>query len=1405
MAFGASDNDIDIKVTLDTASAEKQAQQFKNEAVNALKGIQQAAQSPISALSDLGKQFAAASPKVQSLTAQVGALATKFAPMAGYIIGATVAIKGLTVGFEKLISVAADGDKFGDISDALAENATQAGLTADALTDRLGKAFQNTVDNATLAAQANKAFAYGIDPKVFDDLAAAAKRYADSVGGDAVQSLDELLQGVKTGREGLVAKFGTIKDGVLILKEFTDAEYQNAIAQSKVTDVYERYQTSLKNLYQEFAQVVNSSTALKTITEAVTGALYGLVFILEKAAVGIIKIADALANGFNVVLNETLASISYMVSLGQDLANGTLPDFSKALKVSNQFMAGLGTTTDKAGKVTIKLKQETDKGAKSLKDLAKEAKAAKEAIEKIGNITTDSIEKAFGFKSVLETKIQKDVAGAFRQFKGNDPALVSALERINREILAGITDPEEAKKAADTLMTTIQEQLEKRAGSGVSGPNIAAGLNDLFGTSFNANGGFFGFDIGESSKELADALSSSISQALSLASKAVEGGVGREDAAAIGSAIGTVIGAAIGSYFGPAGTAAGAGVGSVAGGIFGQIAAQFGKDGAGTQARKAVDKWFGELFDADRLTVIVDGQLTRIRDLVFNQAGRDRGGLGGASIGGGAASGNNALTIPGALAGGLGSNQNNFNSEQNAAFLNQQAAQIQGSFNAVGAAMEQLLGVTDELAGQIGQTLANNIGANLENLQVLIQSTGKTFQEFGDALFQSFFNGNLSLEELLLNMASLNDLFTAGLPGVGQVAAAVDNFNIALQDGKGSRVLIDSLRDIGAETQELGKDLGAAAQSIAAGLGLGAEKVTLLLQAMKLAGINSIQELVDASNIKLATLAGNIKQVTAGGDPTNTPISDPTAGITPASNFGDATRAALSRGGSGSSARTATQSKAEQERKRALEALRSETLKTVTASTAYAKILDQLNAGTITAKKAGDELQKLYQTEFKVLKTLREAQEAYNKALEKGVKGKELADLAAGLKRAETAAGKLTDKLNPKTGKFIDLSGLNNIILDLNSLGVVTRAVGGSIEQTVDTLVQGFLRGKLSIEEVNKQITATKDILGKGIPGAIGAVDAAFANLQKGGNKGGLFSVDAFRDIFTEFEELFGKNAGPARQKQFKILTDSYNAARDALQQGIDAGDTPERIADLQKAFRNADASLQDFNKTVPKAGLEDLREQLKKTFSGKDVDAFFRALQESGLSTFDEFANAGNEAVIGILGNLKDLGFSFAAETDANITRINTTLDAAIVKQAEGLDLLKAELTTISTFINTAAGLPAFITGLNDPLKQVAEQFGNLLVDMALLTGRDHNVDVILNVRTRAADQATQDILDRTFGDGTGTSDGGSEGPGTGHKLNKKQRAEFDLLRRKAKTKQGLTAGERRRLDALNDIRDGV
>ena len=345
----------------------------------------------------------------------------------------------------------------------------------------------------------------------------------------------------------------------------------------------------------------------------------------------------------------------------------------------------------------------------------------------------------------------------------------------------------------------------------------------------------------------------------------------------------------------------------------------------------------------------------------------------------------------------------------------------------------------------------------------------------------------------------------------------------------------------------------------------------------------------------------------------------------------------------------------------------------------------------------------------------------------------------------------------------------------MNTLGQVSTEVGISLDKTTSILVEGFKRGKLSVKEASDEIKQATDLLGGGIPGAVGAVDVAFKNLIRGGKNGGAFSIDAFKDIFVEAEEKFKAFASSVREEKFQGLTHAFDAARDGLQKGLGEGASGDVLKGLQDNVALAKKQLDDFVTTVPKVGFEDLKSYLAGTFSPDQVDEFFKALRESGINSFDEFKTAADKDVIGILGSLGDMGL-LADKTADDVKGINDALTAANVAANGGKDPLQAAVDLTKQFLTSAQGLPvtfdatnAALAGLTDPMTALAAQIGGVLTQLSELEA-ERNVDVILNVRSVVTDSQTQAILDAVA---VPTPDGGSPSTSTGNPR-KEQRLKF-------------------------------
>lgn len=943
--------------------------------------------------------------------------------------------------------------------------------------------------------------------------------------------------------------------------------------------------------------------------------------------------------------------------------------------------------------------------------------------------------------------------GAELQDRGGDISALAKEAKGFQQLIANGTDP---KRLLNSVALTDEankynEQLKQVQSSVV---NIR---DAIYGEQVGADGkkqggGFFGFDLGESFTAESEAqIAGAFQNFLSDAFAAGADGFTREDVPGLVGALGGAIGAAIGAYFGgAAGAQIGAQIGTVAGTVLGSALADIGKDLKGTQQRKEIDRYFAELFDGGKLGVVISGQVrtavgyangeiqeeiqnlaptfTTIGDLVFEGFTRFNG-------------------------------QAAYGAQGFSTYFQTLSSDVQASFTGIGVAFGSLLGQAEAQSILIGTALANNIGGSLQNLQVLVQQTGETFETLGDAIIESFLNSQLSIEQAYNALAQLQQIFEVGIPGAfGAVEEALGNFQVALNNNMGSRYLIDSLRDIGAEANDLGQNLQSVANQIGGTLGFNADQIARLFEAMRASGIASVTDLVNASNAQLITLLENIRRIQNGLAGIATPPTDPTANNTPPGNFTPGGRS----GGGGAKKQTPEEKRAED-----LKRLKEEAYNLLLASQKYADILGRINNKELEGIAAGKEVAELRKEIFQTLVRQFDIEAAYQAELNKGAKANKqrLADLASALERTNWKLDDLSKKAkeSAEAAKTLDLKGIIPLIKDSNNLAVVSRQVGMSLEKNIDILVKGFLQGRLSISELNDQIKKTKELLGPGIPNSVGAVTDAFQNLIDAGTKGGQFSVDAFQDIFAEFREKFNKEGSALREAERKQLQDNLAAARDAFNNAIG----PEATDAAKKALELAKKSLEDFYSVAPKPDLADLRAELEKSFGREEVDKFFQALDESGLNTFDELEKAGSESIVGILARLSELGFRFG-ETSSDIVGIQDGLKEAEKAANGGLDPLAQALELVKQFNEGASSLPpvfndttAAIGQLNGPLSRLADGFDSIITKLAKLSGQTFENDVVFNIRT-VGDASSKNLVEIIFGDGATTGgDTGSKAPG--------------------------------------------
>ena len=1024
-------------------------------------------------------------------------------------------------------------------------------------------------------------------------------------------------------------------------------------------------------------------------------------------------------------LNKQYANDKYSKDYFQGIANITAK--MKAAQESAYANAEAQKALGKAFVVSSKQASETTRNtAKEVKKAAKEVETALEKEQKQLEQFRSSLESAL--KKPLPENVQKQLVDAFNDPLNDAEELIRKIDAIGQAFIKSGGSARDFIKEAGKLkelklqdptrpiqkdsqtteeLDAINEKI-KEAQEGVL--NIR---DILFGSSTEngkkQGGGFFGFDTSELfSKGAQDAATTAagaesfagaeaifakkIVDAISFAVNLAFEKFTRQDAPEIGAQIGSII-------FGEAG--------AIGGKIIGEIIARSTNDLKSTRTRKNIDKYFSELFDGARLSVIVGDEVKKIEDLVFE--------------------GNTLFAGPVRYGG------ENFKS-----YFQTVSADIQATFTGVGVAFGSLLGLAEEESLLIGTSLLNNIGGSLNALKALIEITGKSLEEFGNAIIDAFTKGKLSIDQAYNSLLRVRGIFDEGLPGVGDFETAGEEFKKAFDVEKPGQLALTTWRTYLKELEESGKFyIEDIVNDIGRVFGLTQEQTAMLLKKFKENGINNINDLLAYGKEGAISFLQFIKQAEQN-------IAD----ITPIAEIKKPEIKTPSLSSSGRSGGKSAEEIAREE----LQKFRDELFKTVTASKEYESIIAKLNRGQLDGVSAGKaiielrkELARLLRRESQLEKDLREEQDKGRKANKA-----RLAELAKELQKIQDDLKKIQEG-GKKADAAFDFKKIVPFIRDVNNLGVVARSTGVSLESATSILTRGFLQGRISLAEFNKELKATKDNLGPGIPKAVGAVSQAFKNLVDAGVEGGQFSVDAFNDIFVEFREKFNAESSKLRESQGNQLRKAVDDANAALLNAVG----PESIAAARETLNTAEKALKDFYDAPRVPNLSDLRSELEKTFPKAQEDLFFRALDESSINSFGGFETAGQDAVVGILARLSELGFEFG-ETSQDIKDLNKNLNEQATAANGGVDAMKGALDLIKAFNDGAKALPpAFnetgsaIAALAGPLSSLSTEFSEILDKLSELGDNKYENTVIFNVKTQG-DEVSMNIAEILFGDGT-------------------------------------------------------
>lgn len=779
MAFSSGSNDIDIIVKVDATGAQQAFDKLGNE----LKTLKSESDSS-------GSNFTKLESKFASIALGVGAT--------GIAIGA----------FKKTLEFARQGDQVNDITESFERLSEKVGATSKTFLTDLASATNNTISNLDLMKSANDGLQAGLKPDALVQLAKAAKVLGDQVGKDTKQAFDDLTQAIETGRVATLKQYGVIVDADYVVNKYANSQNKlakdideatklqliQAEAQRQLTEKLaggaagadgageslEQLDTAIKNLNDSFASFVDKNPILISAIKGVSSAFSGLAEVIK--GVDVETFMQSILNA-TPIFGQAIASVNAAKTAVNALV-GTEEKLSKSTFANLKAIEAEEAAREKATKLIEEEKKKQDALIKAKAAAIQATKDQAEALKKANQTFDENLSKLkdlaspTGLMSVYDAF--KKTAESGRDLGLSSGQILDAFVKLRAEFIsAGLS-----ADTVDQIIIKLKNDLNN-LGKTATDNSLGGLLGDLFGGDPNT-----------------------INNILSASFSALEGAFSAKTGADFKKITADLAGS-IANAFAP-------GTGPIASALTKGIFDLFSSgDSEGTKLRKAADKYFADIFDKNRLSIVINNQLKQITDLDF----------------GGKDSGNAAKGFFDAF--------------------NNLGANAQGAFGGVARAFSELLGQSQEFAANLAAVFSNNLGGSLNNLQLLIEATGQSAQSLRQAVVDAFLDGKISALEAQTAINGINNAMKKGIPdAVGAVTQAFDNLKAAGTNG--GRASTDALRDIGEEAKEL--KIKTFPELIAYLVKTGkysSEEIAKVFDALKKAGIDTIDKLTNATDQKL--------------------------------------------------------------------------------------------------------------------------------------------------------------------------------------------------------------------------------------------------------------------------------------------------------------------------------------------------------------------------------------------------------------------------------------------------------------------------------------------------------------------------------------------------------------------------
>lgn len=656
----------------------------------------------------------------------------------------------------------------------------------------LKNATKGMVSDLELMEAANNAVLLGVDDGSgkFAEMTEAAIKLGQAAGRTATEAINDLTVGIGRGSKQILDNLGVIVDANKAYENFAKA---NGLVAEKLTDAQKKAAFQA----EAFGQVTEKASKLPGVADTAATSFTKLTKAFEDQRVSALKALsdnedlseaiDELAKAIkNIDFKPLIDGLSTVATVAFDATRWILEVVQGIGAAENErVFVSMVEQIERLDSGLAKLFENTRRRAQSAttaEDIAIISKAMEVLEDRIADADKQTVfyaERALGI-------LQKEVNTAS-----------TVVDKFATKDIPKIT---KALTEQDDTLESVTKKIKEYQSTVALGPGGDPNAANIWDDFFKGLGPEYEQIGNQLGRDLTDGMLSGIQIAL-------EGG-NSED---YGAAFGGPIGGAIGSIFGPAGAQIGSQLGQIFGpAIFGGISdafdSVFGNNDEQANAREGFEGFIRDAIEGANLQVIIDGKL---QELDFSITGGRKA----------------------------------FNGEDGGLF----ATAFEGidesaksAFIGIGEALNSLLDTGEDIGAQFGAIFSDQVGGDLNNLQLLLEATGLSAGQMGDAVREAFLDGNLSAIEALDSLRAIEDIMAKGIPGTtGAIDKAFNN--LVTGSGRG-RQAVDAVGDIFAEAAEIGISSMDDLRQRLIDLGTPIEQVDQLFAAFEERGITSVEQ-----------------------------------------------------------------------------------------------------------------------------------------------------------------------------------------------------------------------------------------------------------------------------------------------------------------------------------------------------------------------------------------------------------------------------------------------------------------------------------------------------------------------------------------------------------------------------------